>query len=33
MLPTEVTERFRILKGKKFALADYDPKDTCGLDI
>jgi PPK2 family polyphosphate:nucleotide phosphotransferase len=33
MLPTEITEHCRVHKGKKFALADYDPKDTCGLDI
>ena len=33
MLPTEITECFRVHKGKKFALADCDPKDTCGLDI
>ena len=33
MLPTEITKCFRVHKGKKFALADCDPKDTCGLDI
>jgi PPK2 family polyphosphate:nucleotide phosphotransferase len=33
MLPTEITKCFRVHKGKKFALADYDPKETCGLDI
>ncbi len=33
MLPTEITEHCRVHKGKKFALADCDPKDTCGLDI
>ena len=33
MLPTEIIERFRIDKGSEFKLADFDPDDTCGLDI
>jgi len=33
MLPTEIIERYRIRKGSDFRLADFDPDDTCGLDI
>lgn len=33
MLPTEILERYRISKGSDFRLADFDPGDTCGLDI
>jgi len=33
MLPSEIIERFRVRKGDGFKLADYDPGDTCGLDI
>jgi PPK2 family polyphosphate:nucleotide phosphotransferase len=33
MLPTEIIERYRVRKGSDFRLADYDPNDTCGLDI
>ena len=30
---TKVLRRFRIDKPDKFRLADYDPADTCGLDL
>jgi PPK2 family polyphosphate:nucleotide phosphotransferase len=30
---TKIVKRFRIDKPDKFRLADYDPADTCGLDI
>jgi PPK2 family polyphosphate:nucleotide phosphotransferase len=33
MLPSEIVKRFRVRKGGKFRLADFDPGDTCGLDI
>lgn len=33
MLPSEIIERFRIRKSSGFKLADFDPGDTCGLDI
>jgi PPK2 family polyphosphate:nucleotide phosphotransferase len=33
MLPAEIIERFRVRKGSDFRLADFDPDDTCGLDI
>jgi PPK2 family polyphosphate:nucleotide phosphotransferase len=33
MLPTEIIERYRVRKGSGFRLADFDPDDTCGLDI
>jgi PPK2 family polyphosphate:nucleotide phosphotransferase len=33
MLPSEIIGRFRVSKGSGFRLADYDPCDTCGLDI
>jgi PPK2 family polyphosphate:nucleotide phosphotransferase len=33
MLPTEIIERYRVHKGDGFRLADFDPDDTCGLDI
>jgi PPK2 family polyphosphate:nucleotide phosphotransferase len=33
MLSSDIVKRFRIRKGGKFSLADYDPADTCGLDI
>lgn len=33
MLPTEIIERYRVRKGSEFRLADFDPDDTCGLDI
>ncbi len=29
----KLTKRFRIDKGQGFRLADFDPADTCGLDI
>ena len=33
MLSSQLIKRFRIGTSKKFRLADYDPGDTCGLDI
>jgi PPK2 family polyphosphate:nucleotide phosphotransferase len=33
MLPAEIIERYRVRKGGDFRLADFDPDDTCGLDI
>jgi PPK2 family polyphosphate:nucleotide phosphotransferase len=33
MLPSEIIERFRIRKSGGFKLAEFDPGDTCGLDI
>lgn len=33
MLPAEIIERYRVRKGDDFRLADFDPDDTCGLDI
>jgi PPK2 family polyphosphate:nucleotide phosphotransferase len=33
MLPTDLIDRFRITKGSEFKLSDFDPCDTCGLDI
>ena len=30
---TKIIKRFRIDKPDKFRLADFDPADTCGLDI
>ena len=33
MLPTEIIDRYRVRKGGEFRLADFDPNDTCGLDI
>ena len=33
MLPTEIIERYRVRKGSDFRLSDFDPDDTCGLDI
>jgi PPK2 family polyphosphate:nucleotide phosphotransferase len=33
MFPSDIVKRFRVRKGGKFSLADYDPADTCGLDI
>jgi PPK2 family polyphosphate:nucleotide phosphotransferase len=33
MLPSEIIDRFRVTKGAAFSLAEYDPGDTCGLDI
>ena len=33
MLPSEILNKFRITKPNKFRLRDYDPADTCGLDI
>ena len=33
MLPTEIIERYRVRKGDGFRLADFDPDDTCGLDM
>jgi PPK2 family polyphosphate:nucleotide phosphotransferase len=33
MLPTEIIERYRVRKGDGFRLADFDPEDTCGLDM
>jgi len=33
MLPTEIIDRYRVRKGSEFRLADFDPNDTCGLDI
>lgn len=33
MLPAEIVKRFRVKDGRKFALSDFDPRDTAGLDI
>jgi PPK2 family polyphosphate:nucleotide phosphotransferase len=33
MLPAEIIDRYRVAKGSEFRLADFDPDDTCGLDI
>lgn len=33
MLPAEIIDRYRVRKGGDFRLADFDPGDTCGLDI
>jgi len=33
MIPAEVVKRYRVDKGAKFHLADFEPDDTCGLDI
>jgi PPK2 family polyphosphate:nucleotide phosphotransferase len=33
MIPSDVVKRYRISKGARFHLSDYDPRDTCGLDI
>jgi PPK2 family polyphosphate:nucleotide phosphotransferase len=33
MLPAEIIDRYRVRKGGDFRLADFDPCDTCGLDI
>ena len=33
MKPSKLVKRFRIDKPEKFRLADFDPADTCGLDI
>jgi PPK2 family polyphosphate:nucleotide phosphotransferase len=33
MLSSEIVNRFRITKGNGFKLVDYDPGDTCGVDI
>jgi PPK2 family polyphosphate:nucleotide phosphotransferase len=33
MLPAEIIDRYRVRKGGDFRLADFDPDDTCGLDI
>lgn len=33
MKPTKLIDRFRIDKPHKFRLSDYDPADTCGIDI
>jgi len=33
MLPSEIIDRFRVRKGNGFKLADYDPSDTCGIEI
>jgi len=33
MIPAEVVKRYRVAKGAKFHLADFQPDDTCGLDI
>ena len=30
---TKIVKKFRIDKPDKFRLADYDPADTCGVDI
>jgi len=30
---TKIIKRFRIDKPEKFSLADFDPADTCGLDL
>jgi polyphosphate kinase 2 (PPK2 family) len=29
----KLTERFRVEKARGFRLSDFDPADTCGLDI
>jgi PPK2 family polyphosphate:nucleotide phosphotransferase len=33
MLTAEIIDRYRVRKGGDFRLADFDPDDTCGLDI
>jgi PPK2 family polyphosphate:nucleotide phosphotransferase len=33
MLPAEIIDRYRVRKGGDFRLTDFDPDDTCGLDI
>lgn len=33
MLPSGMIDRFRVVEGSDFSLANVDPSDTCGLDI
>src|SRR5262245_9731353 len=33
MLSSEIIDRYRVIKGGEFKLADFDPDDTAGLDI
>jgi PPK2 family polyphosphate:nucleotide phosphotransferase len=33
MLTAEIIDRYRVRKGGAFRLADFDPDDTCGLEI
>jgi PPK2 family polyphosphate:nucleotide phosphotransferase len=33
MLPAEIIEKYRVTKGEKFKLKDYDPGDTAGVDF
>ena len=33
MLPPNILRKFRVVSPKTFRLRDYDPADTCGLDI
>ena len=33
MLPSDIIKRYRIRKGSGFRIADFDPGDTCGIDI
>jgi PPK2 family polyphosphate:nucleotide phosphotransferase len=33
MPPSDIIKRFRVRDGSGFQLADFDPSDTCGLDI
>jgi PPK2 family polyphosphate:nucleotide phosphotransferase len=33
MLSSDIIRRYRVSNAKKFRLSDYDPADTCGLDI
>jgi len=33
MLPSQITDRYRVRNGSKFKLADYDPGETGDLDI
>jgi PPK2 family polyphosphate:nucleotide phosphotransferase len=33
MLPSKITDRYRVRKGSNFKLANYDPGETCELDI
>jgi PPK2 family polyphosphate:nucleotide phosphotransferase len=33
MLPADIIKRYRVRDGAGFRLADFDPSDTCGLDI
>jgi PPK2 family polyphosphate:nucleotide phosphotransferase len=33
MLPSDIIKRYRVRDGSGLQLADFDPSDTCGLDI